>query len=59
MRQIVVEGTAHLPMNDYDKLIGHPEISIIGYVTAPEEGCFLVPEHGDKIEIRGMENQDC
>ncbi|MDR1667722.1 MAG: thiamine-phosphate kinase [Bacteroidales bacterium] len=43
-----------LPVNDYDKLIGHPEISIIGYVTAPEEGCCLVPEHGDKIELKGM-----
>ncbi|MDR0713061.1 MAG: thiamine-phosphate kinase [Bacteroidales bacterium] len=43
-----------IPVNEYDKLIGHPEISVIGYITPPEEGCFLTPEHGDKIEIKRM-----
>ncbi len=39
---------------DYDKLIGNPDISIIGYVTEQQDGCYLVTENGTRIAIQAQ-----
>ncbi|MDR0815629.1 MAG: thiamine-phosphate kinase [Bacteroidales bacterium] len=43
-----------VPVTVAEKLYGQQEISILGYLTEQEKGCFLVPQNGDKIEIKGM-----
>ncbi|MDR2847689.1 MAG: thiamine-phosphate kinase [Bacteroidales bacterium] len=43
-----------VPVTVAERLYGQQEISILGYLTGQEDGCFLVPQNGDKIEIRGM-----
>ena len=42
-----------IPIADYDKIAGNEDISIIGYVTGREDGCYLVAENGTRIEIQG------
>ena len=41
-----------VPVTDYDKILGNGDISIIGYIVGKEDGCHLVTESGEKIEIR-------
>jgi len=41
-----------IPVKDYGKIVGNEDISIIGYVTAQEEGCRLVTENGTRMEIK-------
>ena len=36
---------------DYDKVAGNGDISIIGYITGKDEGCYLVTESGEKINL--------
>jgi len=36
---------------DYDKVAGNGEISIIGYLTGKDDGCYLVTESGERIEM--------
>ncbi len=43
-----------IPVADYDKVVGNPDISIIGYVTALEDGCNLVTETGTRIAIQAQ-----
>jgi len=43
-----------IPVKDYDKVVGNEEISIIGYITDREEGCYLVTENGTRMEIRAQ-----
>jgi len=43
-----------IPVADYGKVMNHEDISIIGYVTAQEEGCYLVTENGTRIEIKAQ-----
>jgi len=38
-----------IPVADYAKVTGNGDISIIGYVTAKDEGCYLVTESGKII----------
>ncbi len=41
-------------VTEYDKIIGHEDISILGYVTDQEEGCHLMGGNGIKIAIRAQ-----
>ena len=41
-----------IPVADYNKVVGNGDISIIGYITEPEEGRFLVTENGTRIDIK-------
>ena len=43
-----------IPVTNYDKLVGNEDISIIGYVTGQDEGCYLVTENGTRMEIRNQ-----
>ena len=43
-----------IPVKDYGKIAGNEDISIIGYVTAQEEGCRLVTENGTGMEIKAQ-----
>ncbi len=43
-----------VPTSDYEKIVGNPDISIIGYMTDPQEGCCLVTESGSRIDIRAQ-----
>ena len=43
-----------VPIADYDKLAGNEDISIIGYVTARENGCCLVTENGTRMELQAQ-----
>lgn len=43
-----------IPVTDYDKILGNGDISIIGYIVGKEDGCHLVTENGERIEIRAI-----
>ena len=43
-----------IPVADYEKVINHEDIFVIGYVTAQEDGCCLVTENGTRIEISSV-----
>ncbi len=38
-------------LSDYEKIIVHPEISIIGHIAYKDFGCHLILDSGDEIEI--------
>jgi thiamine-monophosphate kinase len=38
-------------LSDYEKIIGHPEISIIGHIVNKDFGCHLILDSGDEVEI--------
>ncbi|AHF16285.1 thiamine-phosphate kinase [Niabella soli] len=40
-----------LPQSEYEKINGNPAISIIGYMTAPEEGAHIITKGGSRHEI--------
>ena len=40
-----------IPLSEYDKIMKYEDISVIGFVTAQEDGCYLVTENGTRIEI--------
>ena len=40
-----------IPVTDYNKVAGNGDISIIGYVTEKDKGCYLVTENGTRIII--------
>jgi len=40
-----------IPLSEYDKIMKYEDISVIGFVTAREDGCYLVTENGTRIEI--------
>ena len=40
-----------IPVTDYDKAAGNGDISIIGYITGKDEGCYLATESGERIKI--------
>ena len=41
-------------VDDYDKVLKHPDISIIGHIVDQEEGCHLISEDGTKIAIQAQ-----
>ena len=41
-----------ISVSDYDKIVGHEQISVIGYIKEKEEGCYLVTENGTRMEIK-------
>jgi thiamine-monophosphate kinase len=41
-------------VSEYEKIVGCQDISIIGYVVEKENGCHLVDQHGNKIEIQAQ-----
>jgi len=43
-----------IPVKDYDKIVGNEDISIIGYITGREDGCYLVTEDGTRMEIKAQ-----
>ena len=40
-----------LPQSDYDKLVLNEQISVIGYMTEPEEGCRIITKGGNQFNI--------
>ncbi len=40
--------------DDYDKIKDHNDISIIGYMTDPAEGCHLISRSGTKVELKAQ-----
>ena len=42
------------PLDNFDALSTIEEISIIGYITPPEEGCHLVTRDGSLVEIKAL-----
>jgi thiamine-monophosphate kinase len=44
-----------VPVEDYAALVGQPQISIIGYIKPPEDGCFLMSGKSEPIELREMQ----
>lgn len=40
--------------SDYDKIKDHNDISIIGYMTAKEEGYHLISKSGNKVELKAQ-----
>jgi len=36
---------------DYDKLLGNEQISVIGYITAPEDGVHIITKGGNKFPL--------
>ncbi|MDR1865489.1 MAG: thiamine-phosphate kinase [Bacteroidales bacterium] len=47
-----------VPVAEYEKIVGRQDLSIIGYITAPEDGCYLMTGHGNRIEIQGERSFD-
>jgi thiamine-monophosphate kinase len=45
-----------IPVADYEKVMTHEDISVIGYMTGKEKGCCLVTENGTRIELERMKN---
>ena len=43
-----------ISISDYDKIMSNENISVIGYITGQEDGCYLVTENGTKIEIKAQ-----
>ncbi len=43
-----------IPQTDYDKIKDHNDISIIGYMTAKEEGYHLISKSGNKVELKAQ-----
>ena len=44
-----------IPVKDYDKILNNEDISIIGYVTDREHGCFMETGNGERIEINSFQ----
>ncbi len=40
-----------LKQDDYDKLVLNEQISVIGYMTEPEEGAYIFTKGGNKFEV--------
>lgn len=40
-----------IPQTDYEKLVLNEEISVVGYMTAPEEGSQIITKGGNKFPI--------
>ncbi|MGZ5253816.1 MAG: thiamine-phosphate kinase, partial [Flavitalea sp.] len=40
-----------LPQADYEKLVLNEEISVIGYMTEPEEGSTIITKGGNKHKL--------
>jgi len=45
-----------IPVADYEKVMTHEDISVIGYMTGKEKGCCLVTENGTRIELERIKN---
>jgi thiamine-monophosphate kinase len=43
-----------IAQNDYEKIKDEKDIHIIGHITEANTGCYLVPENGAMIELKGM-----
>ena len=40
-----------IPQSDYDKLVLNEEISVVGYMTEPEQGANIITKGGSKYPI--------
>jgi len=40
-----------IAQTDYDKLLGNEQISVIGYLTAPEDGVNIITKGGNKFPV--------
>ena len=38
--------------SDYDKIKGNPNLSVIGYITEPSQGCNLITRVNEAIPIK-------
>lgn len=42
------------PITDFDKLKHNPNISIIGHITAANQGCLLMPQNGPAVALQAQ-----
>jgi thiamine-monophosphate kinase len=40
-----------VPQADFDKIVLNDQISVIGYITEPEEGCKIITKGGSLYDI--------
>lgn len=43
-----------VPLTDHDKVIKVPDVRVIGHMTKPSEGCRLVTDSGQEIELKAQ-----
>ena len=43
-----------IALSDLEKVKGNPDLTIIGHMTDPSEGCHLVDKHGGLHELRAQ-----
>lgn len=41
-----------IPMTDFDKIKGNPNLTVIGHITKPEEGVHIITRAGEKIPLK-------
>ena len=43
-----------IEQKDYEKIATLPNVTVIGHITEPQNGIFLVPENGTEVEIQAQ-----
>lgn len=43
-----------VPQSDYDKIKGHPDITVIGYITEPSEGKDMISKSGKVHQLKAQ-----
>jgi len=41
-------------LEDYEKIVLMENVSIVGHITKPESGCYLVGRDGGEIELQAQ-----
>ena len=41
-------------LDDYDKILSMEHVGIVGYITKPELGLYLVGRQGEEIELKAQ-----
>lgn len=43
-----------IKQSDFDKIKGNPNMTIIGHITAPQDGIYFIDKNGSAIEMQAM-----
>lgn len=43
-----------VPLEDAEKIKGMPDVTMIGHMTVPDQGCSIVGDEGNEIELRAQ-----
>lgn len=43
-----------LPLTDHERILGLPDVKIIGHITKPELGCALIARDGQEFELKAQ-----